>query len=138
LNRLSLESTIPLPLALDAAPVFRPSRGAGDPVRYILARHNRWWPTSVEAIKKAKRYGAVETVEEAGFREVEWVYAVASRWPGIDWWSLIAPNSQAADFILWANSLGGIVACTHRRFYWKDARGSFFRKSRPCHPNRKE
>jgi len=64
---------------------------------------SRWWPTTPNAIKLAKRHGAPAPVAEISPEERQWLDAVAARWPGIDWFRFIVPSSPAAAFAFAGN-----------------------------------
>ena len=64
---------------------------------------SRWWPTTRDDVRKAGRYQSAAAVEFVDLPELLFVHEIARHFPGLDWWHLIDPFSEAADFIFWRN-----------------------------------
>jgi len=82
---------------------MREMRAPGGQYERIAQTASRWWPTTAEDVRRARRYPTIRPVTFVTDPEKLFVHAIALQFPGMDWWRLVDPFSEAADFIFWSN-----------------------------------
>jgi hypothetical protein len=82
---------------------LREMRAPGSQYAKIAAIASLWWPTTAEDVRKAGRYPTIKQVTSASVPEMLFLHEIAKQFPGMDWWCLIDPFSEAANFIFWSN-----------------------------------